>query len=90
MENLTFEEAIKELEKTVDTLLEYSTVPVLVQPNAGLPKMKDGQTVYDVTPEEYSKYVCDFAKKGAAILGGCCGTTPEHIRKTVEKTKNLI
>lgn len=78
----------KELEKTVDTLLEYSTVPVLVQPNAGLPKMKDGQTVYDVTPEEYSKYVCDFAKKGAAILGGCCGTTPDFIREVCKSLKD--
>ncbi len=78
----------KELENIVDTLLEYSSVPVLVQPNAGLPKIKDGQTVYEVEPKEYSRYICEFAQKGAAILGGCCGTTPDFIREVCENLKS--
>ncbi len=78
----------KELENIVDTLLEYSTVPVLVQPNAGLPKIKDGKTVYEVDAKEYSDYLCAFAKKGAAILGGCCGTTPDFIRAVCENLED--
>lgn len=78
----------KELCGIVDILLKYSTVPVLVQPNAGLPKIKDGQTFYEVTPEEYSEYIVSFAKKGVAILGGCCGTTPDFIKEVSKKLKD--
>lgn len=67
----------KELAPVVDTLLKYSSVPVLVQPNAGLPTIVNGETVYEITPDEYADYVTAMAEKGAAILGGCCGTTPD-------------
>ena len=80
----------KELVTTVESLLKYSTVPVLVQPNAGLPQIKDGKTVYNVSPEEYADYVTDFAAKGAAILGGCCGTTPEYIRAVTERLSDKV
>lgn len=75
----------KELGATVDELLKYSSVPVLVQPNAGLPQIRNGQTVYDVSPDEYADYVTEFAAKGAAVLGGCCGTTPEYIKAVTDR-----
>lgn len=69
--------------------IEYSSVPVSVCPNAGLPGSENGKTVFDVDSEEFSSYMAEFVRLGAGIIGGCCGTTPEYIKKTVEKTKNL-
>lgn len=63
-------------------------IPVLVHANAGLPHLKDGKNVFDETPEITASYVKDLVVAGANIIGGCCGTTPEHImaiRKEVEK-----
>ena len=68
---------------------KYASVPIIVNPNAGLPKMVDGKSVFDVDAEEFSDIMCEIVAAGATIIGGCCGTTPEYIRKTVEKTKNL-
>lgn len=68
---------------------EYSSLPVMVCPNAGLPRSVDGKTVFDVDSEEFSDCMAEIAEIGACILGGCCGTTPEYIRKTVEKTVNI-
>ena len=69
--------------------IEYSSTPIIVQPNAGLPIQKDGKTVYDVDAEEFSDIMAQMAKMGGCILGGCCGTTPEYIAKTVEKTREI-
>lgn len=63
----------------VKRLCEVSHIPVMVQPNAGLPVMRDGVSHYDVTPEEFAGVSSEFAKMGVQILGGCCGTTPGHI-----------
>lgn len=65
----------------VKKFCEYSHVPVMVQPNAGLPVIREGKTFYDVTPEKFAEISVEFAKMGVSILGGCCGTTPEHILK---------
>ena len=73
----------------VERLCAVSHIPVMVQPNAGLPVIRDGVTHYDVSPEEFAEISCRFAKMGVQILGGCCGTTPEHIalmKKAVQKT----
>lgn len=72
-----------------DRLIKCSSLPVLVQPNAGLPKIENGRTVYDVSPDEFAEYMVDFAKDGAWLIGGCCGTTPLHIQKTVEACKDI-
>ena len=69
-----------QLEKVIADLLRVASVPVIIQPNAGLPRQENGQTVYDVTAEEFAKKMREFAEGGAWILGGCCGTTPDHIR----------
>ena len=61
-------------------IAKYATCPVIVQPNAGLPKIKEGMTVYEDTPDLFSAAMKDIADLGVEILGGCCGTTPDHIR----------
>lgn len=69
----------KDMLAMVSRILEYSPVPVIVQPNAGLPAVVDGHTVYDISPESFGNYMAEMAGMGALILGGCCGTTPSHI-----------
>lgn len=73
----------------VERLVEVASVPIVVNPNAGLPRTEGGKTVFDVTPEEFSEVMSQIAKMGVQVLGGCCGTTPEHIRQTIEKVKNI-
>lgn len=68
---------------------KYSSLPVIVNPNAGLPEVRDGKTVYNIDMEEFSDYMVKLAENGATILGGCCGTTPDFIRRTIEKTSEL-
>lgn len=76
----------KQLVKIIDEYLEFASVPVLVKPNAGLPRISGGKTVYDVLPDEFSDDVSEFIRKGVRIAGGCCGTTPDYIQKTVDKS----
>lgn len=66
-------------------LTKEASIPVIVNPNAGLPRSENGKTVYDVDADEFSDIMVEIAESGARILGGCCGTTPEFIRKTIEK-----
>ncbi|MDR2909552.1 MAG: homocysteine S-methyltransferase family protein [Oscillospiraceae bacterium] len=70
-----------ELLPVVEKLLAHSVPPVIVQANAGLPRYRDGETVYDITPGEYAAHAFEMARRGVRILGGCCGTTPEFIRE---------
>ena len=70
-----------EMKETVRRLCQAASVPVLVKPNAGLPKVLDGKTVFDVGPDDFVKAMIEISEYGPAILGGCCGTTPEYIRK---------
>lgn len=63
----------------VQQMAEYATIPLLAKPNAGMPELCDGVTVYRTTPEEFASVGAKLVEAGAAIIGGCCGTTPEHI-----------
>ena len=63
---------------------KYTDLPIVAKPNAGLPQMKDGQTVYDMEAEDFADHMVVLAQEGADILGGCCGTTPEYIRQMTE------
>lgn len=65
-------------------IVSHTSVPVIVKPNAGLPKQKDGAVYYDVDPAEFASVMEKIVEGGAAVLGGCCGTTPAHIRKMIE------
>jgi 5-methyltetrahydrofolate--homocysteine methyltransferase len=71
----------RELLPIVKEVLKYSKLPVIVQANAGLPKIIDGQTIYEITPVEYASYVSEMLDAGVKIIGGCCGTTPDFIRE---------
>ncbi len=61
-----------------------SSTPILVNPNAGLPRSEGGATVYDIDSDTFAAAMKEMAENGASVLGGCCGTTPEHIKKTRE------
>ncbi len=74
----------------IDDFAKYSSVPIIVNPNAGLPEVVDGETVFNIGAEEFSDYMVQLAEHGAGILGGCCGTTPEFIKKTIEKTQSML
>ena len=73
----------------IDELVKYSSVPIIVQPNAGIPRTAGGRTVYDVDAEAFSDVMLKIAERGVSVLGGCCGTTPEYIRLTAEKTRRI-
>ena len=63
----------------VERLARVSTKPIIVKPNAGMPKLVDGRTVFPETPDEFAAHVAALVRAGASIVGGCCGTTPAHI-----------
>ena len=73
----------------VKRLTEVCSVPVIVNPNAGLPRTEGGRTVYNVGPEEFAEQMTRIAAMGVHVVGGCCGTTPEHIRLTAERVKAM-
>ena len=64
----------------VSELLEYASIPVIVNPNAGLPRVLNGKTVYDVPPEDFAASLAEMVDAGVRLVGGCCGTTPAHIK----------
>lgn len=78
-----------QLRPVIDELLRTSSTPVIFKPNAGLPKVVDGETVYDVTPDEFAEEVVRQMKAGVRVVGGCCGTTPEYIKKVHDLSWNL-
>ena len=79
----------KQMLPILNDLRRYTSLPIIVKPNAGLPKQKNGETYYDVEPDEFARIMQEVVKEGACVIGGCCGTTPEHIKKLVEKCKDL-
>ncbi|MBQ6701453.1 MAG: homocysteine S-methyltransferase family protein [Clostridia bacterium] len=79
----------KQLRGVALSLIENASVPVVLKPNAGLPKVVEGKTVFDITPDEFSDEVADLVKSGVRVMGGCCGTTPEYIKLLNEKTEGF-
>lgn len=79
----------KALTKVCEEYLAKASVPVILKPNAGIPKAVNGRTVYDVLPDEFSEDVASLMEKGVRIAGGCCGTTPEYIAELVKKSAKL-
>lgn len=69
-----------EMVEPVKKMAEYATVPIIAKPNAGLPELEGKQTVYKMTPEEFAEAGTALVEAGAAVIGGCCGTTPAHIK----------
>lgn len=74
-----------QLKPIVSRILQYSTVPVMVQPNAGLPVVIDGKTNFDIDKYQFAEIIAEFVKDGVSIVGGCCGTSQEYIAEI--KTK---
>ena len=73
------------LESVVRNMKERVDIPVIAIPNAGMPTISDkGEAIYPMGPDEYAKYMKVLVEAGARIIGGCCGTTPEYIRKVAE------
>ena len=79
----------KQLRSVIEELLKCSSVPVILKPNAGLPKSVNGKTVFDVNADEFADEVADLLRKGVRVAGGCCGTTPKYIKALYNKTNNL-
>lgn len=77
-----------QLAPVIDELLEYASIPVMVKPNAGLPRESDGKAVYDILPKQFGQEVLALVEKGVRAVGGCCGTTPEYIRELTSITKD--
>ncbi len=79
----------KQLRGVVTELLSVASVPVLLKPNAGLPKVVDGKTVFDISPVEFADEVTSLIGQGVRVAGGCCGTTPAYIAELTARAVKL-
>lgn len=77
----------KQMLPLVKELKQYSSTPIMVNPNAGLPEVINGETVYTIAPAAFAEDMAQIAEIGVSCLGGCCGTTPAHIKALIERTK---
>ena len=78
-----------QMKEIVADLLKFTSLPVIVNPNAGLPRSEGGRTVYDINAPQFAEAMEEIVRLGANLVGGCCGTTPDHIRRTVAICKEL-
>lgn len=78
-----------QLRPVIKELLKYASVPVILKPNAGIPRSVDGKTVFDISADEFSGELAELIKNGVRVVGGCCGTTPEYISSLFQKTCNI-
>lgn len=78
-----------EMVEPVRIMTEYSTIPIIAKPNAGLPELEGKKTVYRMTPEEFAEAGVALVEAGAAIVGGCCGTTDAHIRALADAVRGM-
>jgi 5-methyltetrahydrofolate--homocysteine methyltransferase len=79
-----------QMREVVMTMRKYTSVPIIAKPNAGLPILVDGETVFNLGPQEFALQVKGLVMDGATIVGGCCGTTPEHISRLETQVKDII
>lgn len=80
----------KEVKDIVEKIINNTNLPVIVQPNAGLPNIINGKAVYDIKEEEFSNSIRELVKLGVSIIGGCCGTTPKFIEEINKISKNSL
>ncbi len=73
----------------IEEIRKWTSLPIIVQPNAGLPESVNGKTVYNVSPNDFARDMKKAADTGVSYLGGCCGTTPEHIKKMIELCRDI-
>ncbi len=74
----------RQMIRIVREMKAYANIPVIAKPNAGMPELSEGRTVYRMQPDEFASSMIELTEAGAGILGGCCGTTPAHIRALKE------
>lgn len=79
----------KEMDAFIVKMKPYATVPLIAKPNAGLPQLKDGKTIFQMNSQDFAKQTKKLAEHGANMIGGCCGTTPEHIKATKSVLNNF-
>ncbi|MCR4908851.1 MAG: homocysteine S-methyltransferase family protein [Lachnospiraceae bacterium] len=79
----------RQMEGLTPEFIRYASVPVMVTPNAGLPRSEEGRTIYDLSIDEYVSSMKEIARSGARILGGCCGTTPEYLSRVIRETADI-
>lgn len=79
----------KQMMPIVEEIQKFASIPVIVKPNAGLPKQRNGKTVYDVEPESFAEMMMEIANMGAAVIGGCCGTTPAHLKAMADRCRDI-
>lgn len=79
----------RQLVGVVEELLQSASVPVLLKPNAGLPRVENDKTVFDVSPADFAETIAELVQAGVRVVGGCCGTTPDYIRALGESVKAL-
>lgn len=79
----------KQLRDVFERMIKCASVPLIINPNAGLPRSENGKTVYDVGPEEFAEDMEQLVRMGAAVAGGCCGTTPAHIKALTDRCRNI-
>lgn len=80
----------KQMKPIFERLARFASVPLIIMPNAGLPRVENGRTVYDVDPVEFAEDMAEIIAMGAWFAGGCCGTTPAHIRALTEKCRDFV
>ena len=73
----------------ISRMKKYASVPIIAKPNAGLPRLEEGKTVYTMEKEDFADWSLKLVKAGASIIGGCCGTRPDHIEEVVKRTKDI-
>ena len=78
-----------QMKEILKDIMRVTSLPVLVNPNAGLPRSEGGRTVYDIDEKQFALAMEEIAAMGAAVVGGCCGTTPAHIRETVKRCRDI-
>ena len=79
----------KQMKPIFETMARYASIPLVITPNAGLPRSENGKTVYDVGPEEFAQDMEEIINMGAWMAGGCCGTTPAHIKALTERCSGI-
>ena len=78
-----------QMKKLVPVFARYASLPIIVNPNAGLPHSERGRTIYDVGPEDFAAEMTEIVRLGARIVGGCCGTTPEYMKLMIEQVRAI-
>lgn len=79
----------KQMKPIFETMARYASIPLVITPNAGLPRSENGKTVYDVGPEEFAEDMEEIINMGAWMAGGCCGTTPAHIKALTDRCSGI-